>query len=186
LYSGYLKEASLNVNFASNHGLRYQCSWAAKYDTKVGGIAEWKHTVSVPGDRVICKMDFESNGALIYDDAILLSLNEKILFTGSLGTGKIPFVDGFMMFHWPSIIGSRTDAPSRCAPGHTACTIPPTETVGTLKVAFNDDFNKKLMTDVESKGSAEFALRAFGDDDPKIDCRHAGLNVVVKYKYFEK
>ena len=183
---GYLKRDHANINFTSNHPLRYQCNWFAKYDTKVGGIQEWRQRFNVPSGRVICKIDFQGSGSMVYDDAILLTINNKHLFSGSLGLGRLPFIDGFKIYNPNLVIGSRTDAPNYCASGHIVCNLPPTETAGNIDVRFNDDVNMKIMREVESLGGADFTFRAFGDDDPKIDCRHTGINMKTNNEYFNK
>ena len=82
---GYLVETTPEIiDYPNNFKFPNQCTWPGGKKDSVSGFREVRHTFSPPGGRVVCKMSLESS--LRYDDSILLTLNDRALIWGSLGT----------------------------------------------------------------------------------------------------
>lgn len=185
---GFLNNGVEVLKYEGNSGFKKQCNWSGEDAGRVHGRKKWDKTLEFSPTMVVCSMEFSSSGRIEYDDAILLTLNDKALLWGSLEITKLNKVDGLYQYDFSMLKGARQGgdlAQHSCVDGFTSCEVPKTETVGDLRLSFNEETNLKLMKTVEEVG-AKFTLRAFGDDDPDKDCTHSGLDLTVKYTYFNK
>lgn len=188
---GYLKTASKAVNYSSNSSKDYECDWdggdGSSDAAKTHGVKAWKKNLDFGSDKVICSMKFKTpKQKFKYDDAILITMNEKALLWGTLKATEMPKVDGFRIYSWKAVFGNRLSSDyNGCVDGALECEVPKTDSTGSIKLALDDVMNKKLMKDVEMNG-AELTLRAFGDNDKDIDCRHSGIDLEIEYQYFDK
>jgi hypothetical protein len=183
---GYLKTSNEIIEYKANFNLGAQCKWEEMKNGHIRGYKEWPKTFSVNSERVLCKMEFDSNKELQFDDSLVLTLNDNILFWGNVQEEVFTQKDGIYQYDWKKIYDSSMGSVGGgCVMGATTCVIPSHDTPGAIKLAFNDDLNDVIMKDVEDKG-ALFTLRAFGDNDDAVDCSHTGVELNVTYTYFEK
>jgi len=190
---GYLLEATETLVFEGNRPggepLANQCNWDGEDGGKAHGYKTWKKNLTVSSDRVLCAMEFSSAESMEYDDAIMLTINDKTVFWGNMNLSTLEMDQGLYKYDWGKLrgqdISNGSGSKAGCAEGSTSCQVPDTETTGNLSVIFSDAANIKLMKELETNGP-NFQFRAFGDDDESKDCTHTGLNLKITYKYFEK
>ena len=66
----------------------------------IRGYKEWPKTFSVENNRVICAMEFDSNKELQFDDSLILSINDNILFWGNVQEEVFEQKDGIYQYDW--------------------------------------------------------------------------------------
>lgn len=183
---GYLKEATELITYDDNFRMPKQCLWDELINGQIRGQREEPKSFSVDSRRVICSMDLSSSKEIQFDDSIILSLNDNILFWGNVNEEVFEVKDNIYQYDWMRLKGSSMQSVGGgCVEGSTACEIPKHDVPGTLNISFSEAINKTIMQDVEEKG-ATFVLRSFGDNDDNVDCSHTEIDLQIKYTYFEK
>lgn len=184
---GLLSTDTTSVRFEDNRSRSNVCEWDGEDGGRIHGRASWEKSVDFPSSYVICSMVLKSPvSKFYYDDGLLLTLNEKALLWGSVQAKNLDLVDGFRVYNWDRLYRTKiSSSHSGCLDGSTVCEVPETQKEGSIALAFNDEVNKKLMKEIESKG-AKITLRGFGDNDERIDCTHSELNLEIVYQFFKK
>jgi hypothetical protein len=123
-----------------------------------------------------------------YDDVMLLAYNNHLVMasdrrvaeysanTTSLGTSPI-------LYTWSNILNKLIDnesiQPPWCGPSATACTVPPTETYGTIDVNIPNFRAVDEAAYPSAPDARTIRLVTMGDNDPDIDCRHGPVTVTI-------
>ena len=183
---GFIKTVTKNLVWDDNFRQPGKCTWENPHDGFLKGYRYQPKVLDIPNSRVVCRMNFKSEEKLQYDDAIILSINDKLLMWGNIVVDPLDLENGLYKYEWNKIKGaSMKNSPTGCAFGSTECSVPRHDSPDLLKLAFNDEMNFKIMSEIERYG-AEFNLRAFGDNDDDTDCTHKKLDLKIQYSYFVK
>jgi putative metal-binding protein len=129
-----------------------------------------------------------------YDDVMLLNYGGYILMSSDrrvaaysnspnpLGTSPVPYV-------WSRILNQPIDnqnlQPAWCGSGATGadCTVPVTETVGTMNVNIPDFSATDEAAYPNAPDTRTFKLVTMGDDEPAIDCRHGDITLTLSVEH---
>ena len=153
---------------------------------KIHGRASWDVNVDFPQDIVVCQMQLSAPSSnTYYKDGLMITLNDKVLLSGSVDTGNLDFEDGFKVYDWSKLRGEAFGSEYSSCPDGATCEIPDAKSNETLSLSLNDELNAKLVKDIESKKGAKVTLYAFGDND-KTDCTHSLIELKMTYLYFQK
>lgn len=183
---GSLETASLSLQYPSNHGMHDQCDWKVPQNNgKIAGVKEWTMALSTPDDHVVCNMNLKSNGSIVYDDVLMLFLNDKALFWGGVAINNLEKTNGMYKYDFDRLYDNSNNRQNGCVDGATQCEIPETQQQGDFLISFDKATNEKIAQEIESVGN-NFTLRTFGDNDPSVDCTQSGLELTVEYQYFVK
>ncbi|WPB79874.1 hypothetical protein KYC5002_12065 [Archangium violaceum] len=156
-----------------------------------GRLEEPRTITGLAGRRIrSMRLSSTNNAAFKYDDVLLLNFNNYILMSSDrrvagysnapnpLGTSPVQYV-------WSKILGQPIDnqnlQPAWCTSGATGadCTVPRTETVGTMYVnlpSFSaiDEAAYPSLPDART-----FTLVTIGDDEQYMDCRHGDVTLTL-------
>jgi hypothetical protein len=156
------------------------------------GRLEQPLTISGLAGRRITSMRLSStnNTSFKYDDVMVLHYNNYILMSSdqrvaayshapnALGTSPVQYT-------WSKILNQPIDNQNLqsawCSSGATGanCTVPVTETVGTMNVNISS-FSTVDEAAYPSKPDARtFTLVTLGDDEPAMDCRHGDVTLTL-------
>lgn len=186
MQAGTLMSDSTTVSFKSNAGKSSQCDWRSpENSSKIAGIKEWFKILSIPSERILCKFEMESNGSIEYDDSLLFSINDNMIFWGNLTVENLPQTEGLYRYDFDRLYNNEINRQNSCIDGATSCTIPDTQQTGNIDIKFDEITNYRLALDMQKNGK-QLALRITGDDDPDIDCTQSGLNIDFRYSYIVK
>lgn len=207
-------DASL-LNAAGNGG-RFQAFYRAR--------AEQEYVVNLPTQATLCGASFDfPMTQMVYDDEIYLTLNDYMLamsvdvsqeamYDGYSVDGLMANSEGFYKYQWhdtPDANGMynlpMTFTPDRYCLGvakndpdfNTKCVIPPTQTVGQMKLdipdesiiavgALTDYIDPKDPNMVGQPTQLNFGFISTGDNDIAIDCSHSEVQFTVTVKYVDK
>ncbi|MFE8601213.1 MopE-related protein [Archangium violaceum] len=168
------------------------CHFVEPRNGLASGRLEEPRTITGLAGKRIRSMHLSStnNAAFKYDDVLLLNFNNYILMSSDrrvagysnapnpLGTSPVQYV-------WSKILGQPIDnqnlQPAWCTSGATGadCTVPRTETVGTMNVnlpSFSaiDEAAYPSLPDART-----FTLVTIGDDEQYLDCRHGDVTLTL-------
>ncbi|MBN1209343.1 MAG: putative metal-binding motif-containing protein [Myxococcaceae bacterium] len=168
------------------------CSFQDPLNGYASGRLEEPRTITGLAGRRITSIQLRSthNTTFKYDDVMLLNYNNSILMSSdrraaeysnspsSLGTSPVQYVWS-KIFHQP--IDNQNLQPAWCSSGATGanCTVPVTETVGTMNVnlsAFSAVDEALYPTEPDAR---TFTLVTLGDDEPTLDCRHGDITLTL-------
>ena len=147
----------------------------------------------------LCDMSYDFPvQTMRYDDEIMLLFNNVVLAASQNydKVGELEAKDGFLRYDWSKLVGDVY--PIRTRPNYfidsdcVDCTIPPTETVGSMKLTVKPETVRKLSVNTGMiPGSAldstkhQFTFVTTGDNDASLDCMHADFEFTVKANYVE-
>lgn len=151
-------------------------------------------TMTVPKGTLLQALKLSTPGGLLYDDVIAIHYGppgaSRLIVASDariaerLGAGDAPLYD------WTALVGKKIDNQSAqkawCSKATGAdCVFPPTETTGPLNVDIKDFATIDASVYPDGEEVRTFSVTTIGDNEPRTDCKHNGLNFTVAYK-FEK
>lgn len=157
--------------------------------------AEQVVLLNLPADADLCEIEFApSTQSMKYDDEILLTLNHVVVASSSDFSSLFQVVDGFVRYDWSRLVntvqlkslGPQSNYCAGRASGEGSCSIPKTETLGTMSLTLAPDLLKRMW--IADKASRESGVKPFvsfitlGDNDTN-DCRHDGFALDITLKY---
>ena len=187
--SGVLRTVRWEVDFPERSG----CGWEEDgnlepLDAFVQAVEHQSVSVPLDGGGVVCDVRFEfgvSQGGMTfplrYDDQLLLSLNDRVIFSSD--QDFIPDLetdsDGLVRFDWLAVRGRPMNfTPTAWALGDDyVLEFPGHDVEGVATVAIADEDLSTLRS--SATDALEFELWAFGDNDV-TDCGHSGLGFWVE------
>lgn len=146
---------------------------------------------SLPTGSTVCGMSFEfPTQAMRYDDHVLLTFDD-IVISGTYDFSSL--LDkklGMNVYSWPKIRGSVWNSGSSLETnfcegqkdGKSSCSWPKTDTVGSIKMSFDESVFQKIMALDTARKDHSFHLITFGDNDPE-DCEISPISFKVKVSY---
>jgi hypothetical protein len=161
-------------------------------NNEAGGLysarIERKFDINIPAGRVVCSMKAGSQQQTIeYDDHLFLTLNNHVLIS-SRGIPTSSFqkaTNGFYLYDWSKIRGTKNSSSLLCADG-TTCQIPKTQTTGAFAFEMSEAANKAIFSSLANQ-PLFFTMVLTGDDNPPIDCaQHMDIIMDVSYTYIQK
>jgi hypothetical protein len=180
-----------------------QCDWnrddnLGKIDRKVQARREQSVALNLPANAVLCSLEITAaDQPMRYDDQILLSLNDVILWTSHAFSPHLPKRDGFLVYDWTSIRGTDFDPQGSepycagAADNRGLCAMPRSEQSGTIKQTFDDDLVLELAHTAGMRMAKDGAgttkptalnFVTIGDNDAS-DCQHLDLALDVAATY---
>jgi hypothetical protein len=190
--SGETATRKLTVSFP-NPGR--QCDWDQNGNMGlIQGVVTARHEahsdMGVGVDEVICGMRFNfSQQQMRYDDEISLLFNGRFLMHSVEADMRFfEKQDGFYVFDWSRFVGQPYNANySRIndycigsEDGKGSCSMPPTETNGTIRLEFDNDVTYKLGAIADKERKGVFSWVTTGDNDAATDCQHMDINFEVE------
>jgi len=153
---------------------------------------EQSQTLNIPNGALFCgiSLSFNPSGqSMYYDDEIFLMFNDIIFAASQSYSNLLETRDGFMRYDWSRLVGKNylSSYPQYCVGQN--CTIPVTQTQGTMSMQITDEVARNLALALGvgeggevGSGSFQFKFATLGDNDSG-DCRHSrfDFNVTVKY-----
>lgn len=149
--------------------------------------------LDLPEGVVVCDMslnftpDPSVTPTMEYDDNMFFLYNRVVL-----AASYAPMVDrftqrrGLPIYNWTQLAGMEfgfdPTTPTFClgeAEGRASCEIPPPETMGAMRLQFDDDLVDELSFRALELGTEEFGFVVIGDNDPRDDCRHESFSFDV-------
>ena len=192
---------TIRVTFEATTG---GCAWEedgnlAAQDGYLTARVEQTEGLGLGADQVVCDMDFAFAGDvgleqdIVYDDNFLFTFNDVVL-AASYGpwVEALPADGNLRIYDWESIAGLEnlfdSSIPTYClgaAAGLAECEIPPPETTGPIKLAFDTSVTSTLSYTAIDQDRFDFGFIATGDNDPTTDCSHETFYFDVTVPYFE-
>ena len=179
----------LDLTFDAMRG----CQWEAgenlsPVDAYVRAVETDRFEVPLPDEVVVCDVRFEfarSEGgmafSLQYDDQLMLTLNDRIIFSTDRRLAEVQSVDadGLPVFDWLTARDMEMDFhPDPWALGADyELDMPPHDVLGDAFIAIDDAALSTLRTAATEE--LRFDLHSFGDND-ESDCGHTGLGFWVE------
>jgi hypothetical protein len=150
-------------------------------------VEQWT-PLPLPEGVTLCSLEVVSNTPKFYfDDHLVVTFNTTVLMMSWKGLSLFPTVDGLPQYVWSAIsavkFGDFGSGPE-CIQGAVECSMPGTQSQGSVALAFDEETNNKLMALAAQDGGYGFLVVATGDNDPPVDCYHSGLNLTVNYTYY--
>jgi len=152
----------------------------------------------------ICSMNVSSNQdtKLLYDDFIILTLDNHILFASNRGINLyMERKGGILDWDFNNLVNKPVgnwDAQAFCL-GKSAvvdetgnvtdpgdCQLPPTEKAGPFKMDLSGSTIAPIALAIQGKTSVPMKLIVTGDNDPDKDCHHTELDLKATIKYLPK
>lgn len=196
--AGKLIHKQLQVVF-DNQGKT--CHWGANGNLPilngyVRARTENVQTLDLPVDAKVCqvKMTHKENTQFIYDDNILITLNNVLMAATTDFEKHFSSKNGIYKYDWNQLVdklgqlSASDSAPSLqyCfgkSKGLSDCLFPPTETVGNIRLNFNERaIQEALAATVQNK--IQIAVITTGDND-NTDCLHTPMTMIVDVDYYK-
>ena len=186
---GRTETVRIDVGFPETEGCRWEAGDnLSPVDARVRAVMTDSMEVDLGDDVEVCDVRFEfahSEGGmgfmLQYDDQLLLTLNERIVFSTDrrLVEGQSVDREGLHLFDWMTVRDIEMDfSPEPWALGTDyELDMPPHDVLGSAYIAV-DDAALSTLRDAATDDLV-FSLHAFGDNDPS-DCGHSGLDFWVE------
>lgn len=178
-----------NITFSANA----DCRWLTNdnlgtKDKYLQARAEQVFPISLPSTSTLCSMKLESTvqAEFKYDDHLFLALNEKVLMTTSAPslTYLAPTdANGNYVYNWFSLRGKYVDNDKSsiyCNGAGSICTLPNTDTVGTLSISIDGNAIQKIAP---TSAGYQLKMVVTGDDNTTKDCRHTAVTFKVTGKH---
>lgn len=142
--------------------------------------------LELDAQSTICRIEFDfPDQDMYFDDEIFLLYNNFVLTASIDYSNYFQKVDELSVYDWPAIRDKKYNADARnpyclgAQSGKGSCTMPYTETHGSMKLSFDGSLFQKI----ESYSPVAMAQRQFGfvtiGDNDSRDCRHSDLQYTV-------
>ncbi|RZA27084.1 MAG: hypothetical protein EOP10_01365 [Proteobacteria bacterium] len=195
--SAGVKVMEQKITFPEVRGCGFKENNITPYNEGITAINTTTANLNLPKGEV-CDVDFQSESDIkfIYDDILLFSLDNNLLFSST--DTLIPlFTKSEKFYTWEKskIVTNFKDLSDAEAAKHriqfdgnaicltgAKCMIPKTDTLGQLSLNFPFESIASLIQMYKGKASVPLNLSVTGDDDDK-DCSHSTLDLNVKIKY---
>jgi len=176
----------------------------AATNTRASGRLEETLTITGLAGRRINSLQLRtpsgSTASFQYDDIMLINYKDNVLMTSDrrlagylAGTSPTSVSSVPLNYSWSKIkntaIDNQTAEVAWCAIGNTSCTVPPTETSGTLNVNIPSFQAMDSLTYMGLPDSRSFTLVTVGDNDDgtfnsgfqtkDTDCAHGNVDVEI-------
>ena len=150
---------------------------------------EQEQKLDLPAKTAICGVQFTfPSQQFRYDDTFLLTYNDIVLVSSSTNSVSsiAPNADNLLKYDWLAVKGKTIDGNNTPYCLGAACTVPNTETTGTMSLAVSDDLFGKIAKTQANATDHKFKFITTGDNDTGIDCKHLILNFSVNITYVNK
>lgn len=183
-----LKSSSQVLNYPE----KVTCNWdkAPNLQRKNGfvqAVEVSSNNIMLPeGD--ICEISIQSapNTVLTYDDFLVLTIDNRVIFVSNNGLIKNLSQDmGYYAWDFKKVVGQRIEnflSPVHCIGAANTCVLPATEKEGPVALNLTPAEFAPIAASFSGKKSVPLDLTATGDDN-NTDCGHTALSVTVQLKY---
>jgi hypothetical protein len=178
-----------NVRFEQPDQLRDWGEDGNQSATQGEHSARYEQVQFYNSERTICDvsvpLSISSGGvnssSFLYDDHIILTFNERVLFSSSqeiisyLSEDDISFV-----WDWNKIVGTTMDATlDAWWVGNSEVSLPYPNEIGTMSVGIDDSAIDALIAESIASNQLSFSLITLGDNDSS-DCYHNGVSFTIE------
>jgi hypothetical protein len=128
-----------------------------------------------------------------YDDEFYLTIGDKVIVSSQRTTmeEKLSTQNDMYVFDFAKLydtIYTGSDSEPYCygvSPESGSCSFPKTQTRGEVKIDILTSAIYRLSAEVLVQGSVDLQLHMIGDNDPKVDCQHSGIELTWDVEYVE-
>lgn len=193
---------SFPLQFPSTVGKRCEYWWhdePGKAQNNTGGLTSQKPTVApeLPAGSVLCSSQLrtaaqDETPTWTYDDEFYLTLGDKVIVS-SYKRDMERYFDRFedlYIFNFEKLINKKYEggnASDRYCYGVDSqspdCQFPWTQTTAAVNIQIPAEKFAPVSALVFQEGTADFTLHLTGDNDPRIDCQHSGLDFDWEVEY---
>lgn len=196
--TGKLTVAKLEVKFDNQNKT---CAWGKNGNiNKIEGIVTARteniQQVQIPADAKVCqvKMIHKETSNFVYDDNIILTLNNAILASTTDFSKHFPAnSNGVRMYNWESLINKPGQVmASDSMPENqycfgrdknlSTCVFPKTETVGNMQLNFSERAIQTVLA-ATTQTSVKIGMITTGDNNDS-DCLHTPISILVDVEYY--
>ncbi len=195
--SGKLVHKQLQIIF-DNQGKT--CDWGNNgnlplHNGYVRARTENIQTLDLPADAKVCqvKMTHKENLQFIYDDNILVTLNNVLMAATTDFEKHLVANNGLYKYDWsrlldkPGQLSASDSAPSLqyCfgkSKGLSDCLFPPTETKGSIRLNFNERAIQEALA-ATTQNKIQIGVITMGDND-STDCIHTPMTMLIDVDYY--
>lgn len=178
----YFKNPSVTCEFGKNGNL-------SRLDRYHRARTEQSQKFPLLGIGKVCDVKFnfpEQN--LFYDDEVLFTFNDVLLMASKDFSSRFAMTNNLRIYDWTKIRGI-DHLESNVGPycigselGKGSCSIPPTETLGTVKLNIDQSLISQLTDRAIATNAAEFKWITLGDNDDS-DCQHSDISFEIEIQY---
>jgi hypothetical protein len=195
--TGRLQKANLQLQFDNQNRT---CEWGKNGNKTIlnGSVrarAENIQTAALPSDAKVCqvKLAHKENAAFQYDDNILVTLNGKLLAATTDFQKHFVVMNEIYSYSWsglvdkPAQFSAEDSTPNKqyCygrSQQLSNCFFPPTETVGNIKLEFNERAIQNILA-ATSQNQIQIGFITTGDNDSS-DCQHTPVTLLADVYYY--
>ncbi len=175
-----------------------------KKDLRISARYEETKSLGIPQEALLCRLTvkfFGEDGGdkvdMYYDDEIFVLLNDLVIASSKNYGTRLATRNGFQVYDWSKLVGTPyrgNDPGPYCVDGTDTCSIPKTQTQGTMTLTVSDatvqklalasgmSFEQKSETGQTQK-SATLGFVTTGDNDNPIDCKHSTVGFSVSGEF---
>lgn len=188
--SSALKTKIIDVAFNSIDDCKWNNSSLGNLG-KVNGKIQARHEepvdLAIPAGAVLCDMELDfPEQSFIYDDHVVLALNNRILMNTGSDMHQYLQSDGSgYIYDWSKLVGKSQDVGGTrlYCNGNSTCNVPSTEQTGKILIDIPKSTIQKIVT-MSPQSVNQIKMITTGDDDAN-DCNHTPISFKVKATYHD-